>query len=149
MIVVQGSKKTPDIMDFRIENVIDMMRKRLHAITPQKLLVFKRIILRRIFFKDRNLNSRSNRLWKELISNRGYFNIKQISTKILSKLNLNDLFQFFDKSFNRNLSKLSIQEFSSKINHIPMNVGSIRGVRGLLLNDKNYFRKRNIFLNNK
>ena len=105
--------------------------------------------LRRIFFKDRNLNSRSNRLWKELISNRGYFNIKQISTKILSKLNLNDLFQFFDKSFNRNLSKLSIQEFSSKINHIPMNVGSIRGVRGLLLNDKNYFRKRNIFLNNK
>ena len=138
---------TPDKMDFRIENVIELMRKRLHSVTLMKFNIFKRIIWRRIRFKDRNLNSRSNRLWREIISKRRYYNIIPISRAILQNLTLPELLTFFDEKIYRKLSKLSIQEFSSKIEIIPRFVGSVRGVKGVLIEDRHYFRRKNQYIN--
>jgi len=45
------------------------------------------------------------------------------------------------------LSKLSIQEFSSRVPNLPSSVGSVRGVKGVLIGDRNYFRKKNQYLN--
>jgi len=138
---------TPDKMDFRVENVIEMMRKRLHSVKLVKFNLFKRIIWRRMNFKDRSLNSRSNRLWGEIINKSRYYNIKPISRAILESLTLSELLLFFDQKIYNKLSKLSIQEFSSRVQNLPTSTGIVRGVKGVLISDRNYFRKKNQYLN--
>jgi insulysin len=61
MILVQGSKKTPEIMDLRIENVVEMMRKRIQDAPERKFEKFKNIISFKIGKKDKSLKARSFR----------------------------------------------------------------------------------------
>ena len=61
MILVQGSKKTPEIMDLRIENVVEMMRKRIEDAPQKKFEKFKNIISSKIGKRDRSLKVRSFR----------------------------------------------------------------------------------------
>jgi secreted Zn-dependent insulinase-like peptidase len=61
MIVVQGSKKTPDFMDLRIENVIKLMRDRIEATDNQKFEKFKKVIAKKIGRTDKNLKERTFR----------------------------------------------------------------------------------------
>jgi insulysin len=61
MILVQGSKKTPDYMDLRIENVIEMMRKRIEDSPDRKFEKIKNILANRIGKKDKNIKARTFR----------------------------------------------------------------------------------------
>jgi len=61
MILVQGSTKTPDYMDLRIENVIELMRKRIESANEVKFEKFKKIIINNFTKEDKNLKDRTFR----------------------------------------------------------------------------------------
>lgn len=132
-------------MDVRIENVVKLMRNRLEDVKTKKFDKFLSLIIKRISI-DRSMIRRSNRLWNEILSKRNYFNLKSKVKKLESTIKKTDLLNFFDKIFEDKLKKLSIQEFSTKIKEIPEKVGLVRGIQGKLINDNNYFRKREKFI---
>lgn len=61
MIMVQGSTKTPDFMDLRIENLLTLMRKRIETADEKKFEKFKNAIARKIGRKDKSLKKRTFR----------------------------------------------------------------------------------------
>lgn len=61
MIMVQGSTKTPDFMDLRIENLLTLMRKRIETADEKKFEKFKNAIARKIGKKDKNIKKRTFR----------------------------------------------------------------------------------------
>ena len=132
-------------MDIRIENVVKLMRKRLSLAKKSKFRKFLKLIAARIG-RDSSMNRRTNRLWREIISKRHYFNLKSRVQDVISGLKFDNLIGFFDKIFEYKLKKLSIQEFSSKIKKLPVNVGRLRGFKGKLINDRNFYRFRNKFI---
>jgi len=132
-------------MDVRIENVVKLMRKRLKGVGKKKFDKFLKIISRRLR-RDRSMNRRTNRLWNEVVTERHYFNIKSKVKKVVSKIEHKNLIEFFDQIFEKKLKKLSIQEFSSKIKKLPKKVGEVRGFKGKLIKNKNFFRYKNKFI---
>ena len=121
------------------------MKKRLLKVDEKKFVKFLKFIVRKIS-KDRNMVRRSNRLWREIISKRGYFNLKPLTREVAEKIEKSDLINFFERIFANKLSKLSIQEYSNKVEKLSSIVGSVRGVQGKLIKNKNYFRDRNRFI---
>jgi len=61
MIMVQGSTKTPDYMDLRIENLLTLMRKRIESSDEKKFEKFKNAIARKIGKRDKNIKKRTFR----------------------------------------------------------------------------------------
>lgn len=61
MIMVQGSTKTPDFMDLRIENLLTLMRKRIENADEKKFEKFKNAIARKIGRKDKSIKKRTFR----------------------------------------------------------------------------------------
>jgi len=61
MIMVQGSTKTPDFMDLRIENLLNLMRKRIESTDEKKFEKFKNAIAKKIGKRDKNLKKRTFR----------------------------------------------------------------------------------------
>jgi len=61
MIMVQGSTKTPDFMDLRIENLLTLMRKRIENTDEKKFEKFKNAIAKRVGKRDKNIKNRSFR----------------------------------------------------------------------------------------
>jgi len=61
MIMVQGSTKTPDYMDLRIENLLKLMRKRIESTDEKKFEKFKNAIARKLGKRDKNIKKRSFR----------------------------------------------------------------------------------------
>lgn len=61
MIMVQGSTKTPDVMDLRIENLLKLMRNRIKNTNDEKFDTIKRRITKKIGKKDKTLKHRSFR----------------------------------------------------------------------------------------
>lgn len=132
-------------MDISIGNLVNLMRKRLLSVKEKKFDKFLQLISRRIR-RDRSMNRRTNRLWNELITERRYFNIKGKVKKIVAKLKKKNLIEFFNKVFEGKLKKLSIQEFSNKVKKVPKKAGKVRGYRGKLISNKDFFRNRNKFI---
>jgi len=145
LIIVQGSKKTPDQMDVRIENVVKLMRDRLEKVTEKKFKKFLKVLGKRIS-TDKSFVSRSNRLWKEIITGRKYYNIGKLVKRASSRMKKSHMLKFFDRVFYSKLSKLSIQEYSSKVKKFTKKVGKIRGVKGKLIKSRDYFRIKNKFI---
>lgn len=61
MIMVQGSTKTPDVMDLRIENLLGLMRNRIKNTDDEKFETIKKSIRKKIGKKDKTLKHRSFR----------------------------------------------------------------------------------------
>lgn len=58
-----------------------------------------------------------------------------------------DVLNFFDTyMFKHKLRKISVQEFSHKVEQLPTDTPVIRGYQSILLNSMDYLRKRNKFL---
>ena len=121
------------------------LKKRLLKVSESKFVKFLKLIEKKIS-RDRNIVRRTNRLWRELISKRGYFNLKPLTREVAEKIEKSDLINFFERIFANKLSKLSIQEYSNKVEKLSSIVGSVRGVQGKLIKNKNYFRDRNRFI---
>lgn len=133
-------------MDLRIENVVKLMRKRLVNTTEDKFDKYKEIIGRRIRRKDRSFNRRSNRLWFEISTGNTNFNISKKIKRFIKNTEKKDMLKFFDDIFTKNLSKLSIQEFSNKIKSLPKTSPIVKGRYAMLIKRTDLFRKRNIYL---
>ena len=61
MIMVQGSTKTPDFMDMRIENLLTLMRKRIENTDEKKFEKLKNNIAKKIGRRDKNIKKRTFR----------------------------------------------------------------------------------------
>ena len=59
--MVQGSQKTPDHMDLRIDNLLNLMRKRIVDTEEVKFNDTVHHVLKKIGKKDRSLKYRTNR----------------------------------------------------------------------------------------
>ena len=130
----------------RIENVVNLMRERLLDTSQSKFRKYKRIVARRIGIRDRSLMRRTNRLWNEIITGRKYFNIYYLIRNFARSVRKKDMMTFFDELFKKDLAKLSIQQFSTKIEVIPRNSPKLHGLKGKLIDTKNFFRKKNKYL---
>lgn len=148
MIVVQGSKKTPDYMDERIENIIKLMKKRIQNADTKKFKKAKSYILRKLGKRDSNLKNRTNRLWQEIVIKRKHYDMKKLVKKAIKKITKEKLLRFFDKMVNTKLKKLSIQEFSQKVKEIPKALPKIRGYKAKLIDQNNMdlLRKKGKFI---
>jgi len=86
-------------------------------------------------------------LWNEIILKRFYFNKKKLVKEYTDDLELSDVLNFFDSMVDKNLKKLSVQEFSKKVKKLPSHVSKIRNYQSILLNDINDIRNREKYLN--
>ena len=64
----------------------------------------------------------------------------------VKKITKDSLIKIFDKIFDTDLSKLSVQEFSKNINELPTTTPFLRNHQSFLIEDENYLRDRNKFL---
>ena len=133
-------------MDLRIENVVNLMRKRLLETTELRFNKYKRIVARRIGKRDRSLMRRTKRLWNEIIIGRGYYNIFRVVKDFSRDIRKKDIIGFFDNLFKKELAKLSIQEFSFLVKVIPKSSPKVNGLKSKLIQTKNFFRRRNKYL---
>lgn len=151
-ILVQGSRVQPDVIDNKIENVLDVMRERIEKIDEKMLEKWKLIVVRRFKKRDKTLGDRSDRIWYEIISKRNYFNIRSLIKKYIQdynkSINKQSLLHFFDLVFIQDLGKLSIQYFNKSINteHMPEKVEFIKrgnttlNIEPVLIKNINHFR---------
>ena len=146
MIMVQGSTKTPDFMDLRVENLIKIMRERIKTTDQAKFEKMKFAVERKVGKKDKNIKKRTFRLWNEIILQRYYFNIKKISKKFVKNIKLEDVLNFFDKFASKDLKKLSVQEFSKNVEKLPTNTPKVNGYQSILMKDNDDIRKKRKFI---
>ncbi len=146
MILIQGSRKTPDIMDLRIENLLIKMRDRIANTDKKKFERMKFSVAKKIGAKDRNIRNRTYRLWNEIILKRFYFNMKKLAKRYVRKVTLNDVLIFFDKMVKKDLKKLSVQEFSNLIKKLPENKPMINNYKASLMKKTDELRKRRKFI---
>jgi F0F1-type ATP synthase beta subunit len=87
------------------------------------------------------------RLWNEIITGRFYFNIKNVVEEYVKMIKKEDVLKFFDTHmFKHKLRKLSVQEFSQKVDELPTDTPIVRGYQSVLLKSMDDLRKRNKFL---
>lgn len=96
-------------MDVRIENVIDLMKKKLEAIDDIKFYKHLNGNAKILGKTDTSLNQRTLRLWDEIVTGRGYFNTISEIKNLKKLIKKEDILIFFNSVFNKHLSKLSIQ----------------------------------------
>lgn len=77
---------------------------------------------------------------------RYYFNIKPLAEEYVQKLKLSDVLNFFDKMVNKDLKKLSVQEFSKNVEKLPTNTPKINSYQSVLIKDTNELRKKGKFI---
>ena len=116
LIVIQGSTATPDKMDLRIENVVELMGKKVVNVNKEKLGKFVKAAAKTIGKPDGNLNKRTYRLWDEIITGRGMFNLEREIAKVNKGITVEKVLEFFDRVFGKKLRKLSIQVNCGEIN---------------------------------
>ena len=98
-------------MDIRIENVVELMRKRLEMTDENRFVKYVKGIEKLLGKNDISLNKRTFRLWDEIVTQRGYFNLDDDIKEVTKSLKMKDVLEFFNTVFNRKLRKLSIQVF--------------------------------------
>jgi insulysin len=152
MILIQGSTMTPDLMDEKIEEVINKMYKRVKNYPDGDFDKLKLTMIRKLTKKYDRFKSRSDLIWTNILDNKN-FNFKLELSEESKKITKRDIIIFFDQIFNINLRKLSIQEFSNQIEKIPQGL-NLNKRNGKFMNfipkliadgDFNYFRKRKKF----
>jgi insulysin len=147
LIYIQGNSKQPDYMDYRIENVITLMRERLEQASEEDLQKAKMTIISTAAKKDMNLRARSLRLWDEIVTGRGYFDIEKIYKHNAKNMTKELILKKFDEVFDKKLSKLSIQEYNNKkIEHCE-EPKDIHGVTPVVLKDEDVLRNGKKFMN--
>ncbi len=146
MIMVQGSTKTPDFMDLRIENLLKIMRERIRTTDKAKFEKMKLTVTRKIGKRDKNIKKRTFRLWNEIILKRYYFNIKKLSKKFAKNIKLEDVLNFFDKMILKDLRKLSVQEFSKHVEKLPYTTPKVNNYQSLLIRDNDEIRNKKKFI---
>jgi len=146
MIMVQGSTKTPDFMDLRIENLIKKMRDRIKNTDSAKFEKIKKSVSKKVGKKDRNIKKRTFRLWNEIVMKRYYFNMKRLAKKYMKKVKLDDVLKFFDKMVSKDLKKLSVQEFSKNVMKLPTNTPKVKKYQSILMKDYEDIRRRQKFI---
>jgi len=87
----------------------------------------------------------NNRIWSEIITKRNYFNSHLLFTIKNSDIKKADVLSFFDKIFTNKLQKLSVQEFSKKVD-IPQEYKQVRDFKPVPATWSDFFRKRAKFL---
>ena len=147
MIMVQGSTKTPDFMDLRIENLIKKMRERIQNTDNAKFEKLKLSIARKVGKRDKNIKKRTFRLWNEIVLKRYYFNMKKLAKSFAKTIKLEDVLKFFDKMVSKDLRKLSVQEFSKNVLKLPTTTPKINKYQSVLMKNFDDIRKRKKFIN--
>ena len=61
MIMVQGSRKTPDIMDIRIDKLLDKMKERIENTPDDKIIETLQKVIKKLSKSDLTLKNRTNR----------------------------------------------------------------------------------------
>jgi insulysin len=61
MIYIQGSTKSPDYMDYRIENVVELMRKKIEETNEKKFEQNKKTVVKNMRLADYSLKARTMR----------------------------------------------------------------------------------------
>jgi insulysin len=146
MILIQGSTKTPDLMDLRIENLLIKMRNRIANTDQKKFERMKFSVARKLGARDRNIKHRTFRLWNEIILKRYYFNMKKLARRYVRKITINDVLDFFDKMVKKDLKKLSVQEFSNLVKKLPKNKPIVNKYKAFLMTRTDKLRKRKNFI---
>ena len=96
-------------MDIRIENVVELMKKRLEEVDEKKFYKHLSANEKLLSKPDTSINKRTFRLWDEIITGRGYFNLGSKIKEVTRVLRKDDMIIFFNSVFNKVLRKLSIQ----------------------------------------
>jgi secreted Zn-dependent insulinase-like peptidase len=146
LIYVQGNSKQPDYMDYRIEHVVSLMRKRINKVTSDDLKKEKQTIIASIAKKDMSLKERSLRLWDEIVTGTGYFDIKNIYKKSSKKITKAIILEKFDEIFNTKLSKLSIQEYNKNKIEKYERGKPVHGFKPVLVKNEDILRQNNKFM---
>jgi len=150
-IYVQGSVKTPDLMDQHIEEVVTKIKDILENVDKNKFRSTLKNVLKKFNKKDPSLSSRTLRLWGEIDSGRGMYNPKKVVKEVKNKIKQSNLLKIFNKIFNDDLKKISVQEFSSQseltsVVDVPIREGKyqpiiIENIDYFRSNNNNFFRK--------
>jgi len=59
--MVQGSRKTPDIMDISIDKLLDKMRERIENTPDDKIIEILQKVIKKLSKSDLTLKNRTNR----------------------------------------------------------------------------------------
>ncbi len=84
-------------------------------------------------------------MWSEIITKRNYFNINELIKIKDTAITKEDVLKFFDRIFTSKLQKLSVQEYSKKVN-IPDQYNKVRDFEAVKVTGLDFFRKRGKFL---
>ncbi len=146
LIYVQGSVKTPDLMDDEIEKVVDLMKVIIRKVDEKKFKSTLANVVKKIGKNDSSFKQRTIRLWNEIINMRYHYNLSQEVTKDAEKIDQESLNETFLDIFKKS-KKVSLQLFSSHSGNISGELNSLRNSKKILINDLNYFRNHqsNIF----
>jgi len=139
LIYVQGSVKTPDLMDEEIEKVVDLMKLMIRKVDENKFKSTLANVVKKIGKNDTSFKERTIRLWSEIIHMRYHYNLYQEVAKEAEKINVESLNETFFEIFKK-LKKVSIQLFSSHSGNISSELNSLANSKKIIINDLNYFR---------
>ncbi len=72
--------------------------------------------------------------------------MKPLALEYVQKLKLSDVLNFFDKMVNKDLKKLSVQEFSKNVETLPTNTPKVNSYQSVLIKNANELRKKGKFI---
>jgi hypothetical protein len=72
--------------------------------------------------------------------------MKPLALEYVEKLTLKDVLNFFDKMVNKDLRKLSVQEFSKDVEKLPTESPKVNSYQSILIKNTNELRKREKYI---
>ena len=144
MVFLQGSKELPTKIDKEIDSLIKKQLKnnKISRLSSKTFKRYKQIIIKKYSTIKKKFVLRSRFIWKQLKQNTNKYNlIKHIQRSIKSITKL-DIISKFKKMIKLN-NKISIQEFSNKINIHDDNLKLDYQNNQNIIFDIEYFRNKN------
>ncbi len=102
-LVVQSPNASPDIIQQRMNDFLENFKQQINDMSDEQILQFKRSLNARINAQDRQLQDRSNRLWREIDLDETEFNTQKKLTEAINRLNKNDLVATFSALLTRQM----------------------------------------------
>lgn len=113
-VCIQGSAKTPNEMDQKIELFLQNFMEYLKNKNEQEFKSAVSNAMNQLRYRDSSLDIKLNKFWKDLVSQKGSFNKQQLYLDTLSKLTKEDFLEYFQKYLLNEPRKLSLQIYSQQ-----------------------------------
>jgi len=112
VFLLQGSKSTPNKMNSDIDEVIELVKKRLDSLESDQFNEFKENLAVQLMKSSNNLKESSDHVWEEILNGSFEFNRRYDLFDELKNIKKDDVIRLFHEVFYQNVRKLSIQIFS-------------------------------------